>query len=465
MTVNVPYNEFMGTDRPGFWGPFLLGLAAGGLGAAVVSRRPRRAVDPRLIKWPRERLTPVVVVPGIMGSGLERTDGTRVWLSWGNAVGSHELALPCVLPFCDSRDELLAAGLLGADALLPRLFGFTEYADLLDLLKEAGFERPLGAPNGKPAYHIFSYDWRRDLVESARALGAHLDALAERMGDPDVRFNLVGHSMGGLVARYYLRYGGADPREGMPVTWAGARRIENLVLVATPNAGSIASLDAIFNGHRVGFSTTTLASSVIARMPSIYQLLPPPGAAALVDEDGRPLDIDLHDPDFWRRRRWGVFSADPRVDAVTLERRQRFAEAALLRARAFHLALGHRPDTPCPVKVISLAGDCLPTLARGILPKRAGVPRFEPNTRAESAAMFEAGDGRVTRASVLARSDDDHEDTGGGVPEVSQSFFGSADHHGIYSEPTFQSLLLRLLLRPAKRALPESQADSLPSAG
>jgi hypothetical protein len=251
----------------------------------------------------------------------------------------------------------------------------------------------------------------------------------------------------------------------MPVTWAGARRIENLVLVATPNAGSIASLDAMFNGHRVGFSTTTLASSVIAGMPSIYQLLPPPGAAALVGEDGKPLDIDLHDPDFWRRRRWGVFGADPRADAVTHERRQRFAEAALLRARTFHLALGHRPDTQCPVKVISLAGDGLPTLARGILPKRSGVPRFEPNPLAVSVAMFEAGDGRVTRASVLARSDDDHEDSAGGVPEVLQSFFGSADHHGIYSEPTFQSLLLRLLLRPAKRALPEREADSLPSAG
>jgi len=151
---------------------------------------------------------------------------------------------------------------------------------------------------------------------------------------------------------------------------------------------------------------------------------------------------------------------------VTAERRQRFAEAALLRARAFHAAVAHRPETPCPVKVISLAGDCLPTLARAVLPKRSGAPRFEPNTRAESEAMFDAGDGRVTRASVLASYTDDHDvDTVGGVHEVSQSFFGGADHHGIYAEPTFQSLLLRLLLRPAKRALPERATDALPSAG
>jgi hypothetical protein len=62
----------------------------------------------------------------------------------------------------------------------------------------------------------------------------------------------------------------------------------------------------------------------------------------------------------------------------------------------------------------------------------------------------------VTRASVLAAHLPGAEDTdtGSGLPEVAQAFFGSADHHGIYSEPTFQSILLRLLLRPSPRPLP-----------
>ena len=411
----------------------------------------------------------MVVVPGVMGSGLQRPDGTRVWLSWANAVGTHELALPCSLPLCESRDDLLPSGLLGADALLPRLFGFTEYADLLELLQGAGFERPAQTLNGKPTYHIFSYDWRRDLVESARALEAHLDALAERMGDPDARFNLVGHSMGGLIARYYLRYGGAEPKEGMPITWAGARRIQNLVLVAVPNGGSIAALDALFHGHRVGFSTTTLAAPVICGMPSIYELLPPAGAPAFIDENGEPLDADLHDTELWRRRGWGAFGPDgrERTDAVTAERRQRFAEAALARARVFHSAMSACAPSPCPVRVISLGGDCLPTLARAVLPQRADAPpRFDAYTAAQSHAMFEAGDGRVTRRSVLASYTDAADDEAAcGVEEIAQSFFGSADHHGIYSEPTFQSILLRVLLRPAKLALREPGTESLPSAG
>jgi hypothetical protein len=63
--------------------------------------------------------------------------------------------------------------------------------------------------------------------------------------------------------------------------------------------------------------------------------------------------------------------------------------------------------------------------------------------------MFEGGDGRVTRASVLASHLPwaEENEAGCGIPEVSQAFIGSADHHGIYREPTFQSVLLRILLR------------------
>jgi len=65
------------------------------------------------------------------------------------------------------------------------------------------------------------------------------------------------------ASRTHSHDGGAEP--GGPVTWAGARRIANLALVATPSGGSIPALDALLNGNRVGFSTTTLAASSSAR--------------------------------------------------------------------------------------------------------------------------------------------------------------------------------------------------------
>ena len=446
----------MPAGRP-TWLPFAAGMLAGAAGAILVrALAPRPALDPRLLpRDPEAEVPPTVVVPGLLGSQLLRSDGTLVWLNLGNAVGAHDIALPPTLPFGQSRDALLPGGLLGVDAALPRLFGFTEYADLLDLLDDAGFKRD---DNGAAlAYHVFSYDWRRDLVESACRLGEALDALAATRGEPQARFNLVGHSMGGLVARYFLRYGGAEP--GGPVTWAGARRIANLVLVATPSGGSIPALDALLNGSRVGFSHTTLAASVVSHMPSLYELLPPPGAHPLLDAKGAPLDVDLHDPASWERFGWGPWSH--RARPVEHD----FLAAVLARSRRFHEALSAPPASPCPTRVVVLGGDCLATPARAVVPKRRGArPRFEPWTEAEAQAMLEAGDGRVTRASVLAShlGEANPDEPGCGIPEVARAVFGHADHHGIYSEPTFQSLLVRLLLQPA-RARPRLVARSMGS--
>jgi pimeloyl-ACP methyl ester carboxylesterase len=438
--------------------PFIAGVAAGASGLLLAQAlSPRRRLDPRLIKALRAsggEIAPTVVVPGLLGSRLVRPDGGEAWLNLANAFGHHDLRLPLSLPLDSSRDVLRASGLLGVDTALPRVFGFTEYADLVDILEGAGF-RP-GPRAGELSYHVFAYDWRRDLVESARALGETLDALAEAMGDPLARFNLIGHSMGGLVSRYYLRFGGAEPGEATPVTWAGSRRVRSLALVATPNGGSIPALGAVLGGERVGLSYTTLAASVVARMPSIYQLFPPAGTRPLLDRRGEVVEADLHDVTTWERFGWGPFAPARQrrlpsgETAKTDDRPRAFVGAALARAGEFHRALARVPDTPCPARVVVLGGDCLPTLARAIVADLPGLPpRFEPVTRREAEWMFEAGDGRVTRESVLASHlpGATTSDTGSGLPEASQIAFASADHHGIYQEPTFQNLLLRTLLR------------------
>jgi pimeloyl-ACP methyl ester carboxylesterase len=437
----------------------MLAGATGALLAYALTKR-RHIFDPRLVRIPKHGLEipMTVLVPGILGSQLLRPNGEMVWLNLGNALGSYDLSLPFTLPLSESRDDLVPGELIGSDTFLPRIFGFSEYADVIDLLEEAGFAR--GRANGGPAYHVFTYDWRRDLVEAARALDRTLEALAEARGEPDARFNVIGHSMGGLVARYYLRYGTAEPAEDAPITWAGARRIRNLILVAVPNGGSIPAFDAILNGNRVGMSYTTLAASVIGRMPSIYALLPPKGAAALADTKGDVLDVDLHDPAAWEAFGWGPFAphssrrrSDPHEPARVRGAHREFVSAALARAAAVHRALARPAATPCPSRVVLLGGDCLPTLARAVVPNGPGVPpRFEPASPREAEVMFEAGDGRVTRASALASHlpGADDSETGTALPEVNQAFFGAADHHGIYREATFQSMLLRMLLRQAR---------------
>jgi hypothetical protein len=439
----------------GAW-PFLAGLALGGVAAAAWAALGRkRRLDPRIVRaLPRARQAPLVVfVPGLMGSQLLRPDGTVAWLNLGNTLGHHDLSLPRKLPFAASRDELQPGFLIGTDSGLPRAFGFTEYADLLDLLDSAGYEPGTG-PGLR--YAVYTYDWRRDLVEAARGLALRLEGLAREIGDPGARFHLVGHSMGGLVVRWYLRYGSAEPGEKAPVTWAGARRTASVLLTATPNGGSIPALGAILDGERVGLSYTTLAASVVSRMPSIYQLLPPRGTRPLVDPKGRTLDLDLLDLATWERFGWGPFN--PSTDERPAAERS-FLAAALARARAFQAGLARAPDRAAPVPVHALGGDCLLTLARAVVGEGppGSSPRFEATSRREQDLLFEAGDGRVTRASFLAAhlaGGDDPE--AHGIPELSGAFFGGADHHGLYADPAFQSLLLRLLLRPAPARLARS---------
>lgn len=430
--------------------PFVAGTLAGlvtGAFAGWAATSRRRPLDARLVRalGAGREAAPLVVVPGLMGNQLRRPDGTVAWLNLGNALGHHALGLPRKLPFVESRDDLEPGPLLGSESVLPRVFGFTEYADLVELLESAGFEPGLGG--GPRRYSVFSYDWRRDLVESARALGERLDVIAEARGDPAARFHLLGHSMGGLVVRYYLRYGGAEP--GGDVTWAGARRVASALLVATPSGGALPALGAILGGSRVGLSYTTLAASVVARMPAIYQLLPPEGARALLDAHGAPVEGDLLDSRTWERFGWPPFGTamDERRSAERV-----FVKAALARARAFHDALARRPHSPCPATVTLVGGDCLPTLARAVVGEgpRGTPPRLEPRTAPEQDLMYEAGDGRVTRSSVLAAHlpGADATEPGGGIPEAVRIYFGAADHHGLYADPAFQSLILRLLLAP-----------------
>jgi hypothetical protein len=430
--------------------PFLAGVALGAFGWAALGHR-RRPLDRRIVRaLPRGRTAPTVVfVPGLLGSQLLRPDGGVAWLNLGNTLGHHDLTLPRRLPFSAARDELAPGFLIGTDTALPRAFGFTEYDDFLGLLDSAGYEPGVG-PGLR--YAVYTYDWRRDLVESARGLALRLEGLAQAMDDETARFHLVGHSMGGLLVRHYLRYGGTDAGADAPVTWAGARRTASVLLTATPSGGSIPALRAILGGERVGLSHTTLAASVVSRMPSIYQLLPPPGTRPLVDPSAQPLDDDLLDISTWRRYGWGPFA--PKAADASDEARA-FVEAALARARAFHAALAREPERQSPVPVHALGGDCLPTLARAVAGEgRSGTaPRFEARTRDEQEVLYDAGDGRVTRASALASHLAGVDPDESGIPELQDAHFGSADHHGLYADPAFQSLLLRLLLRSAPLAL------------
>ncbi len=191
----------------------------------------------------------LIFVPGLMGSVLEhRESGTPVWdpgLRMGlRALCSRGESLAALRLVGDSPTEddigdgIVATRLVDAVHVLPGLWKIDAYGPVLDNLRSRLTLRP-GAN-----YFEFPYDWRRDIRHSARRLGRAIEGLLrswrERSGNPGAQVVLIGHSLGGLVSRYYLECLGG---------WVDTR---SLVTLGTPHRGAMSALKSMVNGMSKG---------------------------------------------------------------------------------------------------------------------------------------------------------------------------------------------------------------------
>lgn len=412
-------------------------LATGGCGA--VPRLPGRTT---LIRYtsvvdPAKR-RPIVTIPGTLGSRLRMGGGgefiwggpRRLSLDPRNSGDAQRLALPMgdgTQSLGSLTDGVVADGVLRrANA---RILGATVqekiYDGLVTSLNAGGYEfsrteEEERARRGEnPGSLEFPYDWRRDIVEAARALDKFVERKAEQVARvrqkrygttlpaKKIRFDFVAHSMGCLVTRYWLMYGNQDlPADGsLPeLTWAGARRAACVVFVAPPNLGSISALASVVNGRSFGPLQPSYPPALIGTHVSIYQLMARSrhmrlrkGAA-----DGPPM-ADLYDAALWEQNGWGLL--DPRQDDMlatllpglrkSRERRgvaRRHLELVLARARQFHRAID-RPGTPRATDLFLVVGTGLDTPAAAIVDAAKGT--IDP-------AVQEEGDGVVLRASALS---------------------------------------------------------------
>ncbi len=209
----------------------------------------------------------MVLVPGITGSVLKK-NGKVVWgYSAGTIAralltlgGSMEtaLALPHDDPTADDLgDGIVAEALMPDLHLLPGIWKIDGYGRIADAIKTA-FEVAEGRN-----FFTFPYDWRRDNRVAARRLRraaqGWLADWRQTSGNPGAKLILIGHSMGGLVSRYFL-----ECLEG----WRDTRA---LVTFGTPYRGSLNALDGLANGIKKG----PLDLSTVARQfTALYQLLP-----------------------------------------------------------------------------------------------------------------------------------------------------------------------------------------------
>ena len=431
---------------------------------------------------------PVVVIPGILGSKLvnPRTE-QKLWgsFTYGAAdadfpEGAREIALPMELgvPLGQLRDEAVADGALDylvADVGPFRNIKIGAYVHIMMALAAGQYrDQSLGESGaidyGGQHYTCFQYpyDWRRDISESAAALHAQIEEAQRRVregrglaDDAPVRVDVVAHSMGGLVLRYYLRYGAVPlPDDGsVPApTWAGAEHVERAYLIGTPSGGSVSSLTQLVSGLNLNPVFPNYRPSILGTMPAVYQLLPRVRHQRVIDaETGEP--IDFMDVATWERYGWGL--ANPAEDdllewllpeAETAEERRAIAldhlAKCLARTDQLYRALDAPATPPGGTDIYLFAGDGVDT------PAVLSVSKTGELSVAETAP----GDDTVTRVSALM-DERVGADWRVGLPTPiawDRVQFLNENHLGLTKAPAFTDNLLFLMLeQPRDRSFGE----------
>jgi pimeloyl-ACP methyl ester carboxylesterase len=219
----------------------------------------------------------VVLLPGITGSVLQK-DGLDLWAISGQAAWGALRSLGRSLDELRLEDNdpgrIVATRVMPDAHVVPGLVKIDGYSAVARMIRETFDVVPGSVHEERPANFIeFPYDWRLDNRLIAKRLQAlvedRLRRWQEHSHNPNAQVIFVAHSMGGLVARYYLE------------VLEGWRECRGLITFGTPYRGSLKTLDFLVHGYKKLFVDLT---EVMRTFPSMYQLLPIYRALRVGDE-------------------------------------------------------------------------------------------------------------------------------------------------------------------------------------
>lgn len=303
---------------------------------------------------------PLVLVPGLDGSVLTYAEGSVKWLTPGQSLSlsTPDLKLPLHYDgFVQGRDSILAAGALARVSLVPHLIGQEVYGPFISFAS---------ALPGRPLF-VFSYDWRRDNVETSILLERFLEAVSLRYAGKKVR--VVSHSMGGMLT--------------LSVWNRRPDLIERVVFAGVPFRGGIGYLDNMYLGTPVALNTKILSARVLFSHPSVYSFYPAgqsfESKDLLEDEKGKTIQLDFFDAAVWKKNGFGPYAPQNAAWKKEADYAPEFLPRVLERARTFRkmmLPAAGRKYGP----VLVVMNNKYPTTARArrIAPARGEtVPRWD----------------------------------------------------------------------------------------
>ncbi len=218
---------------------------------------------------------PVIVIPGITASNLVDDyplKADRIW----SMVMNREYERVALHPD-DMRYEAIEPARVVAGAVFP------VYRDLIRAMRHELSPR-MDQPT--PVF-AFPHDWRMDISLTAAKLGSFIEEVIARArllrhySDADeIKVDLVGHSMGGLVISEYLAEAGRSAGVGKVAT------------IGTPFCGSVEAIVKVATGMSLltGTEPREREREAARITPAVYQLFPSYAGAA-IDDAGRDVDV------------------------------------------------------------------------------------------------------------------------------------------------------------------------------
>lgn len=187
-------------------------------------------------------------------------------LGYWNAIATQGALIRSIVLYdddFDSSDGVEAVRLVAGSQIVPGLIKIDGYSTISRMIRN-NFEVVDIMQSGRTTNFLeFPYDWRRDVRWTAKRLAASVDSgltiWRKYSGANSAKLILLAHSMGGLIAKYYLEVLG------------GWQKCRALITFGTPFQGSLNALNYLIHGRKMFFGDL---SDLLRSCTSVYQLLP-----------------------------------------------------------------------------------------------------------------------------------------------------------------------------------------------